>query len=54
MIVNKSTVDSTGFDSCIALQIGIITDLRWLVGLTSRSLEVILDSLIAYECNWYD
>ena len=54
VIVHKSTVDSTGFDSCVALQIGIIIDLRWLVGLTPRSLEVILDSLIAYECNWYD
>ena len=54
MIVHKSTIDSTGFDSCIGLKIGIIIDPRWLVGLTPRSLEVILDSLIAYKCNWYD
>ena len=32
VIVHKSTVDSIGFDSCVALQIGIIIDLRWLVG----------------------
>ena len=32
VIMHKSIIDSTGFDSYVRLQIGIIIDLRWLVG----------------------
>ena len=39
MIMHKSTIYNTGFDSCIVLQIGIIIDPRWLVGKTQGHLK---------------